>query len=483
MKTPGLVKKELSENAKILLNIKKAESTEQSAGSFEPPLQHPYKPQVLEDTVTENSILGQCVEAYMTNIDSTGFDIIPIDPDKVDLKVQQAAGDFFNEPHPGFDMSSMRRKLRKDIETYGYGAFGVIRANSGEILMLKHLKSKYLAIGSKDGVTDSVATLTRNGKEVEVIYKKRYRSYAYTESKVTEFYREFGAPDSLDRLTGRWKNSSTSDPAQEIIFFDQALFTKKGYPVPRWINQSKAIVGMDKAELLNAEYLFNDGIPPAIVFLLNGEAQKVDGVSSMIDASQSNRISVVEVSDATGSLDSTSKVGIQVERFGAEMLKDSMYGNYIEKSRRGIREAFRLPSLFLGDGQDHTYNNALVSYKTTENQVFKPERMMFDNIINSTIMKSQFPGYKFESKPLVLSDMEASIKGLELVKDNDELEDGTFVDNVNRVTGLKLMSGANQQGKANQTKSQSISIDDIIIKYIGEGSDSETDCECLNIGD
>lgn len=81
-------------------------------------------------------------------------------------------------------------------------------------------------------------------------------------------------------------------------------------------------------------------------------------------------------------------------------------------------------------------NTAYASYVVAEAQVFEPERELFDEKINTTIMKELAPDYVYRSLPLTVVDVAVKIQALNLAKDVTDRK--TFVDEVNEVAGLNL---------------------------------------------
>ena len=99
-------------------------------------IEPPFLPKVLLNLVVTNNILSQCIEAMEVNIDGTGYEVVPIEEGKdIDEKEKKDLTDFFDEPYPGMSFVSMRRKLRRQLESVGYAYLEVLRNKADEIVL------------------------------------------------------------------------------------------------------------------------------------------------------------------------------------------------------------------------------------------------------------------------------------------------------------------------------------------------------------
>src|SRR4051812_37257468 len=103
-------------------------------------LQPPFDPKYLAQLVTQNNILAQCVEAMEVNIDGTGHELDPIDPEKEGDKEEiTRINAFLAEPYPNQSIVSIRRQLRVDLESFGWGAIEVLRNAKGDMVGLRNV--------------------------------------------------------------------------------------------------------------------------------------------------------------------------------------------------------------------------------------------------------------------------------------------------------------------------------------------------------
>jgi hypothetical protein len=223
------------------------------------------------------------------------------------------------------------------------------------------------------------------------------------------------------------------------------------------------VLGSRKAELVNLDFFDSGGIPPVIVFLNGGSLS--DGsrkrLESIFASNNSHRAAVVEVQSMGGSIDKPGASSVRVERFGSEKAQDSMFETYDSKCEERIRSAFRLPPLLLGKAEGYTFATAYASYVTAEAQVFVPERLEFDNLFNSTVMREMAPGYELVSKGQLPTDVELQLRGLGLAK--DVLTGESIVDAVSSITGLSMEYSEEAEelyrGKPEETNTESVTSD------------------------
>lgn len=415
-------------------------------------IQPPYQPKTLMRLVTQNNILGQCIEAMEVNVDGTGFEFVPKkEGDTLDAAEAQRLKSFFAEPYPGVSFLRMRRNLRRDMESCGYGFLEVLRSASGDIVALRNTEASMVRLVKLDKAVPVQRTVERDGKEVELTLIERERRFCIKLNNSFVYYKEFGSKRALHKTTGEWEGSVGSDgnplviaiedQATELLMFGVHKDVETAYSVPRWINQLPSVVGSRKAEESNLEFFDAGGIPPAIIFIQGGTLAKdmADQLKMYLSgASKSNnRAVVVEAQSSSGSLESAGSVQVKVERFGAEKAQDSMFSKYDTAAEEHVRTGFRLPPLFLGKAADYNFATAKTAYMVAEAQVFEPERKEFDEKINRTLLPAL--GVKktvMKSNPITLKDVEQQFKGMQLIA--DKVKGDSLVSEVNKIAGLTL---------------------------------------------
>lgn len=413
----------------------------------------PYDLRRLTQLVQENNTLAQCIAAMEVNVDGTGYVIDKMGQNPNDVgtvldAVQSGMLDFFSEPYPGVSFTTIRRQLRRDIETTGNAYLEVIRNPQDEIVFLRRVDSvmmRLVRLGEPELVKKKVR---RNGKMTEINVSVRERRFVQKVMARLIYFKEFDCQRDLDKFTGKYAEKGTRLPANqratEIIHFTCIEDVSTPYGLPRWISQIPSILGSRKAEIHNLEFFDSGGIPPVVVFLTGGGLtpqvrKQVEGVFA--GTNTKSRGAVVEVQPISGNLDSTGTAGVRVERFGAERQNDSMFEKYDAKCEERTRGSFRLPPLFVGKAQDYSFATAYASYVTAEAQVFVPERTEFDEQINVKLMKSMAPEYLFRSLAMTVKDVEVQLKALTLLVTGMAIGPDALLEAVNEVTHLNAKRG------------------------------------------
>lgn len=414
-------------------------------------LQPPFDPSALLHLVQTNNTLMQCVAAMEVNVDGTGHQYVPPEGvEKMDDKEKALLDSLLNEPYPNTTFMSIRRRLRREIESVGYGYLEVLRNMAGDIVGFRNVLSHNVRMVKLDAAVLVKKKLVRNGEEVELQMWERERRFAQRVAmKDLVYYREFGATRNVHRSTGAWidpnkpedKAIPASEHGTELLVFGEIPDIKTPYYVPQWVNQMPSVVGSRKAEEQNLEFLDSGGMPPAIIFIQGGTlaSDASDQLKEYLSGKNKNkyRAAVVEAQSSSGSMDSTGTVQVKVERFGAEQAKDAMYQNYDNKTEERVRMGFRLPPLFLGKAADYNFATAITAYMVAEAQVFQPARTKFDDLFNSTIVRALgLKTVRVKSNPITLKDVGQQLTALGVVKDLVDAEN--FVEEVNKITGLTL---------------------------------------------
>ena len=424
-------------------------------------IQPPFNPLDLERIVKHNNTLEPCIEAMKTNIDGTGFELIRSAEDKnkdeddsdspkedKDLHILKS---FFAEPWPGKSFTTIRRDLRQDIETVGYGFLEVIRNPKGQIMFLRHVPAKTMRLMKLDAGRTVTREVNRGGVKRSVKINLRFRRFVQKVGGSVVYFKEFQADPDLDKKTGDWAKEGTAlgfaKKATEIIYFVLNKDITTPYGVPRWIAQTPSIMGSRKAEENNLSFFSSGGIPPFILIVQGGilAQETKDALESALSSSSvtKQRGLVIEAHSSDGSIDDKSNVKVQVERFGGEKQKDSQFEVYDNKCEIRIRGSFRLPPIFVGRTGEYNFASAFASYMVGEAQIFKPERDEFDEIITlrliPEILGKDNEAYQFRSLPIVVNDAKEKILAVKTASDKKAISNKELVRNLNEISGLEMV--------------------------------------------
>ncbi|MGI4991059.1 hypothetical protein ACRXCV_00385 (plasmid) [Halobacteriovorax sp. GFR7] len=392
------------------------------------------------------------------NIDGTGFYFVDENGEMVDdddPAVKQY-WDFAEYIYPHTDLLSLRRLIRRDLEETGNYFLEVIRNILGEITFVRRVAPEDMRLCKLSEPTEKTLTIERKGVETTVKMMVRERRFAQVVSKTPVYFAEFGASRKLDKVTGRWEGEAvgqgedsgkTKVPpdrvATEIIHGTLDRDSKTPYGLPRWISSHRAVRGQVEAEELNLAFFDSGGVPPVLVAITGGTlTESARNALQMIfsgTAKQKLEGAVIEAEATGGSVEKDGNVNMEVHQFGDK--NDSMFENYDDKCESKIRKTFRLPKLFMGDIDGINFATAYTMYMVTETQVFEPERLEFDTIINRTVFadeKTFTAGYRLKSKPLNLKNVENRLKAIEMAKREGGVTVEHFIDLLNQETDLNM---------------------------------------------
>lgn len=415
-------------------------------------IEPPYNPLTLEKLSKHNNALGPCIDAMETNIDGTGFEIIKREgkTDKND-ETAKTLHDFFSEPWPGCSFTTVRKALRRDMETVGYGFLEVIRNPLREVMFIRHIEAKTMRLCQLGDPIIAKRKVIRNGKELEATVALRFRRFVQKIGTAYVYFKEFQSDLDMDKLSGEWAKPGQQVPfdlrASEILYFTIDQDVNTPYGVPRWIPQMPSVLGSRQAEENNLTFFESGGVPPFMLIVQGGilaqEARDALETALSDKGVGKQRGVVVEVQSASGSLDDTGgNVKVAVEKFGAEKQNDSSFEGYDDKCELKIRGSFRLPAIFVGRADSYNFATAFASYMVGEAQCFKPERDEFDEVISlrlfPVLVGDKAKEYKFRSLPIVVNDAKERLSGVKMAQDAGAITKGDLVDNINEITGLSL---------------------------------------------
>lgn len=418
----------------------------------------PFNPLTLEKLVKHNNSLGPCIEAMVTNIDGTGYEVAavmedaPGAPPSADVKSKlQILKNFFDQPYPGVSFKKIRKDLRRDMESVGYGFLEIIRNLAGEIVFLRHVDARTMRLVRLDHAVPVPLTIMRGGVEREMTVMLRYRRFVQQTNLKYVFFKEFNAQLELNKNTGKWATADTpvapQDRATEIMYFTVDADVNTPYGVPRWIAQLPSVLGSRQAEENNLDFFDSGGIPPFLIIVQGGilAQETKDALDSVLSSDPQDKMRglVVEAHSTSGSLnDSGNNVNVQVEKFGSEQTNDSQFETYDTRCEGRVRGAFRLSALFTGRSDTFNYATAFASYMLAEAQVFGPARSDFDEVISlqliPALLKNADPGVVYRSLPLVVNDAKEKVMAIQLAGDKQAISKGELVSNLNQVTGLTM---------------------------------------------
>lgn len=427
-----------------------------AAGAIEPP----YPFDVLSGLLELSNALRQCVDAYVTNIEGFGHHFIPafdLEADDIDEKLRAAlylnklkqkeemegtdpaAAAAYN-PYPSdqevaatrmqvalkmrheksrldnfFDFAcidssfvDLRRKTRQDIEVLGNGYWEVLRNFDrrknplGDIAQFTYVPAFSIRILPLDRELVTVNARVRVSPLSFDTFpvRKRHRRYVQIFERSQTFFKEFGDPRPISRITGKVCTNFDAEgaplwdpgdgPATELIHF-KVHSPRSVYGIPRWIGTLLEVLGSRAAGEVNYLYFDNKGVPP-MALLVSGGGVSQETVSYIQDYFENeikgkqnfHKILILEAEPAGG--DPNGRVKIDLRPLTSAQHNDALFQAYDERNIDKIGESFRLPRMLRGNMRDFNRATADAALYFAETQVFNPEREQVDYLIDRRVL-------------------------------------------------------------------------------------------------
>lgn len=379
-------------------------------------LQPPYDAQSLTTIIEQSSILPQCVDAMVTNIDGFGYTLDPIDGAKPNAdgkyspeaeKERARIRNFFKYVNPQESFTRIRSKARRDYEVVGYSFWEVLRNGAGLPAGLEHAPAYTMRLCKTD-MTVIYVKLTVTGEDgatETVEFPRRFRKFVQQKDSRVVWFREFGDPREMDATTGDFLNAAQAAEvrdtgmlagkvarlATEILFFYQ-YSSRTPYGIPRWIGALPAALGERAADEINLAYFDNKGVPPLAVLVEGRLAPETRTfIQEYVEKNIKGRdnfhsILVLEVEAPPNPMSGGgSRASVKLQPLTEAIQKDSLFKDYRKDARDNVRSSFRLPKIFVGETDDYNRATADASRDVANEQIFGPERDDFDFTVNRVL--------------------------------------------------------------------------------------------------
>ncbi len=383
-------------------------------------IQPPFNFSALLRLPRENNMLNQCIDAMVTNVEGHGWRLEYTGPeDGEESEAAQAEkmvlGSLLKFPNDEGSLQEIRERKRRDLETLGNAYLEVGRDTNGRVCFISHVPGHTIRLTNKDSEETQVTVeLPREGTARTQVISKTFRRYVQIVGTRRVFFKEYGDPRIIDPANGRENDElAFEDQATELIHL-RIYAPGTPYGLPRWINQMPAILGSRQAELTNLDFFKENAIPAMALLVSGGQVtqESIDDIEEQFVShrgrSSFNRITVIE---ARGDEEAASQDGnipsprMELKPLQNERQKDALFQVYDANNMMKIRSSFRLPPIFVGLSQDYTHATAKASFEVAESQVFGPERVRSDDMLNMRILSTYNPKFwSFRSMPPRITD-------------------------------------------------------------------------------
>jgi PBSX family phage portal protein len=343
----------------------------------------PYNPLLWAQLLEKSTRLQSCVHAMAENTVGLGWRVLPIKkvnektPPEVRAQIEAETAlleNLFNYPNEEMPFTEIMRLVKIDEEATGNGFLEVVRDLGGAPSSFFHVASHTIRVDRQGGFIQR-----RDGR--------------------TRYFKAFGDPRDKHATEGTWHEPNAlpeTESANELIHFK--LYTPRDsfYGIPRIVCASPAVTGNRLAAVRNAAFFENDAVP-RLAFLISGGHLTDTSAKNIKDFLQSDakgpsnahRVMVVEAEGKKVAIGGKQDpVKIALEKLTVGETDDASFQDYRKANDEEIREAFRIGSVFLGTSEGNNRAVAYVSRKITIEQVFKPEQIRKEYVINHKIVRS-----------------------------------------------------------------------------------------------
>lgn len=368
-------------------------------------IEPPYNIKELKQMAEYSTILQQCIDAYKTNILGFGLGVeytFDFNAENASEEKKKAAEKEWTQleefaRYMNYDESAevVLGYVIEDREKTGNGFVEVLREGTGKPAGIEYLDAQYLRVCKLSDSVDVEFRYTESGQVKSLKRKKRFRKYVQVINEKKVFFKEYGDPRILNYETGKY-DDATPEPLQatEVIHFKIGSGT---YGVPRWIGNIVNMYGARKAEELNYLYFKQGRHVPAAITVENGMLsessyeQLQEYMNGIEGSDNAHKFLLLEVEgipkkDELSNDEEPANVKVDIKSLAEILQEDALFLEYDEKTRNKIRSSFRLPPIYTGESQDYNKATADTARKTTEEQVFQPERMIITGKLNTLFL-------------------------------------------------------------------------------------------------
>lgn len=374
----------------------------------------PYDPSLWAYLMEQNTRLASCIRAFAGNTVGYGWDIIPIEETTEDTSAEVLAEIerekillkiFFSSPNDDMPTTTLMKLMKTDEESTGNGYIEVWRDAENKPKGMAHVPSHTCRVmkGGRGFVQ------IRAGSRV---YFKNFGDKRIMDSENGAF---------LSDNEGRWLDESKTIPfaqrANEIIHFKIYSPRSSYYGIPRYVAASPAISGNRLAAMRNVNFFDNDAVPRMLITVSGGEltAQTMQNLKSFFRKEargvfNAHRVAILQAEKKQVSIQKEGGVKIDVHPLTIGKTDDASFMSYRKANDSEVREAFGIAEIFLGTSEDVNRATALVTQKTTNEQVFEPDVSEKEYRINHTIVKAfgvRFVKFVFKRPKLAAQGEEA----------------------------------------------------------------------------
>ena len=412
----------------------------------------------LYDIYSESDILQACITTMRKNVHGFGYELLFLGDDIKERDspeaLRQAARlkSFFDYTNEENNMAWVLDKCDEDFEVVGNAAIEVIRRpRTNEVAMAYYMPITDCRMCLLDEEPTKVrVVIPRDGKPTTLYVRKQFRRFVQVRAMgdvALKWFKSFGDKRYLDATTGEYKSSASQcvEVATELLWLSNSVGGQP-YGLPRWVGAVTDILGRCQAQFVNYDLFDHQGIPPMLIIVENGSLTDESRedlqnlIESMRGARNFNKLGLLEAVPEVSGLDEEAHVKIRIQNMIENRNQDLLFNSFLKYSSENIRQVFRLPALYLGAVSSYSYASAFTAKTIGEEQVFSPERTMWDDVINRQFVNNSFNCdlWRYSSKGPTMAGAPDIINAIREFSNAGALSINNSIDILNNMLGLQI---------------------------------------------
>ena len=343
--------------------------------------------------LSRNTRLNRGIRVIARNTVGLGWEIVPAKPVTRDttpeeleaIRVEALRVEAYFEDVNKFEpLENLLECAVIDEEATGNGYLEYTRTATGELDKIFHIASPTMRI-LKEG-----------------------RGFMQQRDGRRKFFKHLGDERLMNSDTGRFSDEEgflgedtkqneegalpASKRATEIMHFRLYHPSVECYGLPRYVSAGAAISGNFHAAKRNVAFFVNDAVPRMAVLVSGGSLTKesTEEIKKMFQegqgADQAHRVMILQTQNEGVGVDEKSRVTLELERLAMETTEDGSFQNYRRMNDEEIRESLGLSEVFF-KSEKLTKASAVVAKATTDEQEFKPARLLKEKLINKRVVR------------------------------------------------------------------------------------------------
>lgn len=364
-------------------------------------------------------VLSPCRKAYLDNIyRAYDFDYLGDDAEKESVEAKERLATikgFLRRVNSRESLLKVLKRMGGDKFDYGNGFIEVQRTRNGQARWFFYCSATFVRLTKLDvNPTKRTVILDASGSTVEIDYYFRRFVRIDPATQQLIYFKEFGDKRAVDRTTGDYLSpevAATMDPQQlasEIWWFKNDSGGSP-YGLPDWWSAIVDSKGRYTTRWINFDTVDSGGLPPVIFAYKNGTPPKgtQDMIEKAMDSWRDPGVynapcfmtidSNLMLDPSTGTARGTAD--IEVIKMRDDRSEEYMFPLYRKDAKDSIRQALRLPPLYIGAAEDYTSASAYASIEIGE-ALFEPFRNENDEQVNIDLVQNELKIFDWQVRTL-----------------------------------------------------------------------------------